>query len=202
MPVASTSGNQEPFLAMTILRIFGLSILLTAFTLSGGCSTLKKRSDAQAPDSGTTASSVSLSSDSAVTTGANESAELNVESLATEAKAAKAGLGAGHNVVHFDYDSDGLSGTDMALLKKHAAFIRANPRAAVQLEGHTDERGTQEYNMALGERRAKAVAVFLRTSGVDGRQLEVISYGELKPVLDSDDEAALARNRRVEIVYR
>jgi peptidoglycan-associated lipoprotein len=175
---------------------------LTALSLSGGCSTTRTKGGETAPDSGTTASSQATSASGAVTSGADAGGALSAEALAAAARADQAGLGTGGNVVHFDYDSDALSAPDMDLLKKHAGFIRANPRAAVRLEGHTDERGTQEYNMALGERRAKAVAVFLQSNGVDVRQVEVISYGELKPVVDSGDEAAMAQNRRVEIVYR
>lgn len=193
---------------MTIKRVFGLSVLLTAIALSGGCSTLKSTNDTQAstPDSGTTNPSnpgadVSVGS-------AGTGAGLQGEALASDAtadaagKANQAAIGAGISVVHFPYDSDALSQDDMDLLRKHAAFLKANPSRQARLEGHTDERGTQEYNLALGERRGKAVAVFLQSQGVNPQQFEVVSFGELKPVAEGEDEAAWAKNRRVEIVYR
>lgn len=185
---------------MKIRRVCGLSIVLAALALSGGCSSLKSKDASQASDSGTT--STSPGSEPAIATGAHEGVELSSEGLANATKAAKAGLGVGQNTVHFAYDSDVLSQSDMALLRKHAEFIKANPRAAVRLEGHTDERGTQEYNMALGERRAKAVAVFLQAHGVAPHQLEIVSYGELKPAAAGEDEAAMAQNRRVEVLHR
>lgn len=185
---------------MTIQRICGLSLLLTAISLSGGCSSLKKQSDVQPADSGTTTSSSTAGADVAL--GAYDDPELSSQSLANVRKAAEAGLGAGYNIVRFGYDSDSLSTADMSLLRKHASFIKANPGVAVRLEGHTDERGTQEYNMALGERRAKAVAAFLQANGAPGSQLEVISYGELKPAAQGETEEAWSRNRRVEVVYR
>ena len=144
---------------MAIVRIGGLSILLAALALSGGCSTLKTRGDMHAPDSGTTSSP--SSADAPVTLGVIRDDPLDSESLAGSATAEKTAAALGGNVVHFAYDSDLLSDAGMALLKKHAGFMTAHPRVAVRLEGHTDEHGTQEYNMALGERRARAVAVFL-----------------------------------------
>lgn len=187
---------------MTIQRVCGLTLLLTAISLSG-CSSLKGKTEATAPDSGAT-----TPSDNATATGADTGTGIVVDDMASagngkaRAKAAKAGLVDAQSVVHFAYDSDALSGADMELLKRHAAFLQANPEVQARLEGHTDERGTPEYNMALGERRAKAVAVFLQGLRVAPARLEVISYGELKPVADGEDESAWAQNRRVEIVYQ
>jgi peptidoglycan-associated lipoprotein len=104
-------------------------------------------------------------------------------------------------VVHFDYDSSELSNTDVQTLQAHAQFLMANANSRVALTGHTDERGTREYNMALGERRAKAVESFLVSSGVNANQLEAVSYGKEMPVVTGSNEAAWKENRRVEINY-
>ncbi len=104
------------------------------------------------------------------------------------------------NVVYFDFDQAVLKPETRAILLAHADRLKANPRQ-VRLEGHTDERGTREYNMALGERRANAVRDFLVLQGVSRNSLEVISYGEERPVAHGSNESAWAQNRRVEIRY-
>lgn len=104
-------------------------------------------------------------------------------------------------IVHFDYDSSDISDEDEATLLAHAKYIKGNSSAKVTLAGHTDERGTREYNMALGERRAKAVQSFFITNGVASSQLDTVSYGKEVPVNEGHDEAAWAENRRVEIKY-
>lgn len=103
-------------------------------------------------------------------------------------------------VVYFDFDQAVLKPETRATLLAHADRLKADPRQ-VRLEGHTDERGTREYNMALGERRANAVRDFLVLQGVSRNMLEVISYGEERPVARASNEAAWAQNRRVEIKY-
>ena len=138
------------------------------------------------------------------TTGLSEDAALNAQNLAgasakgvTEAN--KAFLA--KRVVHFDYDSSDLSNDDYQTLQAHAQFLMANANSRVALTGHTDERGTREYNMALGERRAKAVESFLITTGVSPNQLEAVSYGKEMPINAGHDENAWKENRRVEINY-
>ncbi len=101
-------------------------------------------------------------------------------------------------VVYFDFDKSTLSSTTRAILDAQAAYLRANSQP-VRLEGHCDERGTREYNLALGERRAKAVADYLAIQGVSRSRIEVVSYGEERPVALGSDEASWAANRRVEI---
>jgi peptidoglycan-associated lipoprotein len=104
-------------------------------------------------------------------------------------------------VVHFDYDSSDLSQTDLATLNAHARYLSQNNGARVTLTGHTDERGTREYNMALGERRAKSVQAFLVTNGARNEQIDTVSYGKEQPVNEGHNDAAWAENRRVEINY-
>jgi len=99
---------------------------------------------------------------------------------------------------YFEYDSSELRPDAMRSLDVHARDLKAT-RAKVVLEGHTDERGTREYNMALGERRAKAVQRYLVLHGVAPSQLEVVSWGEERPAVVGSDEYAWAQNRRVEL---
>lgn len=104
-------------------------------------------------------------------------------------------------VVHFDLDSSDIAQSDFAVLNAHASYLASNGAAHVVLTGHTDERGTREYNMALGERRAKSVQAYLVTNGARNDQIDVVSYGKEKPVNEGHDESAWAENRRVEIGY-
>lgn len=104
-------------------------------------------------------------------------------------------------IFHFDYDSADLQPNDYIALKAHAQYLAKTPSARLLVGGHTDERGTREYNMALGERRAKTVAAFLASSGAKSTQVEVVSYGEEKPLKLEETEAAWAGNRRVELDY-
>jgi peptidoglycan-associated lipoprotein len=101
-------------------------------------------------------------------------------------------------VFYFDFDKAVLRPESRAALTAHAEILKATPRQ-VRLEGHADERGTREYNMALGERRAYAVKDFLVLQGVNEGMLEVISYGEERPLAQGSDESSYQQNRRVEL---
>lgn len=103
-------------------------------------------------------------------------------------------------VFYFDFDKSELRADVRAALDSHADALR-NKSGIVRLEGHTDERGTREYNLALGERRSKAIANYLAIQGVPRSQIETISYGEEKPVALGHNEEAWSGNRRVELVY-
>ena len=103
---------------------------------------------------------------------------------------------------YFDYDKAVLRPADLAALEVHAQILRRNSDRSVVIEGHCDERGTREYNLALGERRADAVASFLRSAGVASRQIETVSYGEEQPEDPGHDESAWSRNRRAVVSYR
>lgn len=103
---------------------------------------------------------------------------------------------------HFDFDQAIVKRAGHMELKKHAQVLSGNRMLQVRLEGHADERGTREYNLALGERRANAVRAYLIAQGVSRSQVEVVSYGEEKPVNSGHNESSWAQNRRVEIIYR
>ena len=106
-----------------------------------------------------------------------------------------------NRVFYFEYDSSELKEDDKAILEKHAQFITLYPEISVVVEGHADERGTREYNLALAERRAKTIERLLTLQGVLTEQMQVISFGEERPVALGHDEDAWQLNRRVELLY-
>ncbi|NVJ66750.1 MAG: peptidoglycan-associated lipoprotein Pal [Gammaproteobacteria bacterium] len=118
-----------------------------------------------------------------------------------EAEAARIAALLDSTTVYFGYDQDVLDAEYTEMLRLHAERMVAQNRS-VTLEGHADERGTPEYNLALGERRAKAVAQMLRTYGVADSQIEVVSFGEESPAVMGHDESSWAKNRRVELNYK
>lgn len=99
-------------------------------------------------------------------------------------------------VVHFPYDSAVLTEEAQGTLRANAELLRANPQAKLVIEGHTDERGANEYNLALGERRAKTVREYLALLGIDASRMQTVSYGEDQPVDLTSNEDAYAKNRR------
>lgn len=103
--------------------------------------------------------------------------------------------------IFFDYDDFGLSAEDRAIVELQAGYLAKHPELAVRVEGNADERGSAEYNLALGSKRAEAVQRALRLLGVKDSQVEAISWGEEKPRAVAHDEASWAQNRRVDIVY-
>jgi peptidoglycan-associated lipoprotein len=105
------------------------------------------------------------------------------------------------NIVYFDYDQAEIRGEFSDMVAAHARNLGANPRLRVRLEGHSDERGSREYNIGLGERRAQAVRRALLLQGAGDDQITTVSYGEERPAVMGSDENAWSRNRRVEIVY-
>lgn len=100
--------------------------------------------------------------------------------------------------VYFDFDSSDIKAEYRPLLEKKAAWLKANPDARVRIEGHCDDRGTAEYNVALGEKRALRVLDYLVSLGAPARRLSTISYGEERPAVQGQNEEAWARNRRAE----
>ena len=117
-----------------------------------------------------------------------------------EAAGPQAGLLA-KRTVYFDFDSSEIKGEGTDIVAAHAKYLAANSSTRVRLEGHTDERGSREYNIGLGERRAQAVRRALLLQGAADAQISTVSYGEERPAVPGHDEAAWAKNRRVEIVY-
>ncbi len=104
-------------------------------------------------------------------------------------------------VIYFDYDKDAVKPEFQAIVQAHAKFLADNRGRKIRLEGHADERGTREYNMALGQRRADAVRKAMNVLGVGSDRMETVSFGEDKPAVVGANEEAWSKNRRVEIVY-
>jgi len=104
-------------------------------------------------------------------------------------------------VIYFDYDKSEIRTEFVPVLAAHAKFLNADGKRALRLEGHTDERGSREYNIGLGERRAQAVRRALMLQGVPEGQITTISYGEERPAASGSDEEVYGKNRRVEMSY-
>lgn len=115
--------------------------------------------------------------------------------------ASVAGRAPAERVIYFDYDKAELRAEYLDIVAQHGRFLAQNPDGRVRLEGHTDERGTREYNIALGESRAKTIARMLQLQGVDLEQTRTVSYGEELPVDDAHNNDAWSKNRRVNIIY-
>jgi len=126
-----------------------------------------------------------------VTTGTVGSGDVSGSTLGTDTAVPR--------IFYFEFDKAVLTAEARAALRLHAEWLKAHPAVNIRLEGHADERGTREYNMALGERRANSVRDFLVQEGVDASVMEVISYGEESPAVLGSNEAAWAKNRRVEM---
>jgi len=177
-----------------------IAVLGTALA-AAGCSSHKPR-----PNAGGAANST-VPSDQSQTAGAQNP---NAESEAEQA-AVRNGTGAGvqgptapnlqQRTIYFDFDSSEIKPEYNDLVAAHARYLVANPNVRVRLEGNTDERGSREYNIGLGERRAQAVRQALMLQGVSDSQITVVSYGEERPAVTGHNEAAWSKNRRVDIVY-
>lgn len=104
-------------------------------------------------------------------------------------------------IIYFDFDRADIRPESQTVIESNARYLAKNPRIITQLEGHTDDRGSREYNIALGERRANAVRQVMSAMGVPPQQIRVVSYGEERPAAGGYEEQSYALNRRVEIVY-
>jgi len=170
-----------------------LLILMVAASLGlglAGCHGKAKR--AETPAAGSAAGAQSSGADSAsAAAGAEEGAAAPGPMSGTLAR----------RIIYFDFDSSEIKGEGTDIVAAHARYLAANPTVRVRLEGHTDERGSREYNIGLGERRAQSVRRALLLQGSTETQLSTVSYGAERPVAAGSNEAAWQQNRRVEIVY-
>lgn len=129
------------------------------------------------------------------TTGVGGYGDLSLESLSDPNSPLS------QRVIYFAFDSSEVAEQDRELVAAHAAVLAANSQLTVTIEGHGDERGSREYNVGLGDRRAQAVRRMLEFQGVSPAQISTVSYGEEKPAVEGHDESAWSLNRRVELVY-
>lgn len=195
---------------MDVLKTIKMASFAAAFAVLAGCAGQVKEdvavSDAtaeRAPETATATAApteaVSGAGSSQASQGASQSAvsgaEITRESLKASALAAD-------TLFFFEFDKSDLRQDALDDLDAHAKYLVADRGARVRLEGHADERGTRAYNLALGERRANAVARYLVIQGVNRAQIETMSYGEERPLSLARDESGWSRNRRVELIYQ
>jgi peptidoglycan-associated lipoprotein len=177
---------------------FSWVLLLVAALLLGGCGHTPPKPTA----SNSAAAGAAGGADTAGASGAgaNAGATAGAGGAGTEIPGPQEGLLA-RKIIYFDFDSSEIKGEGTDIASAHAKYLAANPNLRVRLEGHTDERGSREYNIGLGERRAQAVRRALLLQGAADAQITTVSYGAERPADAGHDETAWAKNRRVEIVY-
>ncbi len=167
-----------------------IAFVLALALAMGGCSTGTKLNEAPVEDRG----GAGLGSGGSASGVAPVSVDANAQNAAGPVGVAR--------IIYFDYDSYTIKPEFQSLIDGHARFLKANQQRRVSLEGHTDERGGREYNLALGQKRAEAVRRALTLLGVNDAQLEAVSFGKEKPAVQGSGEDVWAQNRRVEIAYR
>lgn len=174
-----------------------LSIALTVAALVAGCSSGVKLDETPVDDKSALTSGAGAGANGG---GAGQSGVSGVD--LTQSANDQAGPQGVSRIVYFDYDSYVIKTDAQAQVEAHARFLKAAPNRKVVVEGHTDERGGREYNLALGQKRAEAVRSSLRLLGVSDAQVEAVSFGKEKPAVQGFSEDAFAQNRRAELSYR
>ncbi len=172
-----------------------ISIALTIAALMVGCSSGVKLDDVPVEDKGATSTTGGAGSGAA-----GQSGVAPVD-LTQSGRDAGGPVGVAR-IIYFDFDSYSVKPEFQSLLEAHARYLKASSARKVMLEGHTDERGGREYNLALGQKRAEAVRRALALLGVPDQQMEAVSFGKEKPAAQGNNESAFAQNRRVELSYR
>ncbi len=176
-------------------RVVSIALLIAATTLLAGCP--KKHNVNEPPVAGTQVPDSS---------GSSEGASTSTSPLGGDADSRARALGEGtgalaRKVIYFDFDKSEIKPEYADIVTTAAHNLTGNPKLKMKLEGNTDERGTREYNIGLGERRAQAVRRALLLQGVAESQVTTVSFGAERPAVEGDDEAAWSKNRRVEVVY-
>lgn len=176
-------------------KIISILLVATFAMILNGCSFKPvKRGDKDAQDTETEISKDAKGQDDA-SYGLEQGGALSIESLDDPNSPLS------KRVLYFDLDSSSISAEERETISVHGEFLSAHPEISVILEGHADERGTREYNLALGEKRAKAAEQLFLLQGVTKSQIQIISFGEERPVALDHNESAWRLNRRVEILY-
>jgi len=190
---------------VSLLFVIGLG----AAVVAAGCG--KKNTEQVAPmanpDSAAAAERARQDSIDAARAAADRAAQAEAERVASQraadaaAAAARAAEGIRNTVtamIHFDYDKSNVRSEDAGILDQKVAILQANPELRIRVGGHCDERGSDEYNLALGNRRAQAAKQYLVSHGIDASRIETQSWGEERPAVDGHDESAWSQNRRDE----
>jgi len=168
--------------------------IVAATVLFAACETASNVSGESASTSASNTASSSASSAASSSSAAASESTAAVEQTDAE-KLAEVG-----NTVYFDFDSSELSAEAKMTLNRQAAFLNVNPTLVIVVEGHADERGTREYNLALGDRRATAVRDYLLAKGLNSARVRTVSYGKERPAVEGSTEAAWSKNRRAATV--
>ncbi|WP_019613041.1 peptidoglycan-associated lipoprotein Pal [Psychromonas ossibalaenae] len=181
------------------LTMISKSLLIALPMLALGACSSNSETDAQSTEANKAATEAAAEStaDNTVQTDVVEAVALTEEELLVQ-EYTYAIL---ETTVRFGFDKSMIQPRYTKILDAHAKYLMDNQDKTLTIEGHADERGTPEYNIALGERRAQSVATYLENVGVSSSQIELVSYGEEKPVNFGHDEAAHAENRRAELTY-
>jgi len=172
-------------------KLLPWSLLITAVLALSGCSSMMPSADDAAGDG----APVSDSDAGAMTAGASRGGEWTGNPLDNPDSDLYT------KVIYFDFDQSTIRPESVATLRAHAGYLLDNSAVSITIEGHCDERGSREYNIGLGERRASAIKRFMEAEGVAGSQINTISYGEERPAQAGHNEAAWAMNRRGVLVY-
>jgi|TARA_E500000178_G_scaffold691_2_gene799 peptidoglycan-associated lipoprotein len=192
--MAGVSGETSGVNPM-INRIFAL-FAIVAFLAA--CETAPKDAgDAAGSGASGSSDTSSSSSSSSSASGGSTSSSSGSSTMTKDEELVSIG-----NKVYFDFDSSALSADAKSTLNAQAAFLRSNPSVRITVEGHADERGTREYNLALGDRRASAARDFLVAQGIDGARIKTISYGKERPEMVGSNDEAWAKNRRSVSIIR
>ena len=173
-----------------------IALALAITGLVAGCSSPVKLDEAPVTDMGTSGNNAGGGANGG--RGASNVAPVNLNGAGADA-AGPVGVA---RIIYFDYDSYSIKPEFQSVIEAHSRFLRANAQRRVSVEGHTDERGGREYNLALGQKRAEAVRRAFGLLGVTDTQVEAVSFGKEKPAVSGADESAFAQNRRAEISYR
>jgi peptidoglycan-associated lipoprotein len=178
-------------------KIILVGFALIGVVLASACSSPKPK---PTPAAGT-ASAVPTEAANTAGADAGSAAGAAAANGTGEGVAGPAGAQLEHRTIYFDFDSSEIKPEFADTISAHAHYLASNASIRVRLEGNTDERGSREYNIGLGERRAQAVRRALMLQGVSESQITTVSYGEERPAVTGHTEEAWARNRRVELVY-
>ncbi|WP_394789621.1 peptidoglycan-associated lipoprotein Pal [Rhodoferax sp.] len=172
---------------------------LSLTAVLAGCASGVKLDDVPVVDKSGAGVTQSAGAEGGSTAGATKSGVTPVDLSASNSVATGPNSG---RIVYFDYDSYAVKADDQAVIEANARYLKADKTRHAVVEGHTDDRGGREYNLALGQKRSEAVRRALGLLGVADGQLEAVSFGKEKPAVQGSDEAAMAKNRRAEISYR
>ena len=184
-----------------LIALFAVAFFVAACETASQTSTDSAGDTTASSTSSTASASGSSSTASTASSGSASSGSASSGSASSGSTTSPADtLATIGNTVYFSYDSAALDGNSKGSLFRQAAFLNANPTLTVTIEGHCDERGTREYNLALGERRAAAARDYLLAQGVDPARIKVISYGKERPAMAGSNEESWAKNRRAATV--